>query len=264
MVNPEGGRNLKTWTFIGGRSLFFAVVLAIGLIANPSLGLEALSCPVGTELREGAGGEGFETWCAKVVERDHATKHGPYRSVYPSGQPRIEGGYENGVRAGTWRAWNDHGVLTGETAFLNDVNDGRSVLYFENGRPKLIGYSKRGKREGEWTRFFENGSPEREERYTEGVLDGAFKSYFEGGQVRQHGQYQHGEGTGRWTAWYENGTKAEEGSAARGLRQGEWRFWEENGVLRERVTFDQGTATTARPPGSPWISQTVRLAPPQD
>lgn len=261
MSNPKRGSSLKTRPLLVGRSLLLGGILAN---ANPGVGLEAMSCPVGTELREAFAGEAFETWCARVTEGDHATKHGPYRSLYASGHPRIEGSYENGLRVGTWRSWNDDGVVMGETAFLGDVNHGRSVLYFENGRPKLIGYSKHGKNDGEWTRFFENGNPELEERYTEGVLDGAFKSYFKGGQVRQDGQYQYGKAAGRWTAWYENGTKAEEGSAARGLRQGEWEFWEENGALREKVTFDQGTATTARPPGSPWISQTVRWAPPQD
>ncbi len=126
------------------------------------------------------------------------TLHGPWRSFTESGELALEGHYEQGEKAGAWRAlrrdgvseWEEEYAAPGELAARWEFNSSgvlRSSLRFEGGN-----------RHGRATWFHADGSPQEQVHFANGERHGSELKWRQDGTLAHAGFWFHGERDGEW------------------------------------------------------------------
>jgi antitoxin component YwqK of YwqJK toxin-antitoxin module len=112
-------------------------------------------------------------WSCKLVttvKTGRDEKHGVWTSWFPSGQPQLEGKYENDLQVGEFTWWHS------------------------NGQRALQGEFARGKQMGKWTWWHANGQKSIEGEYANGNPAGRWTWWKEDGRVVQSADLSHSEG----------------------------------------------------------------------
>jgi hypothetical protein len=94
---------------------------------------------------------------------------GSFVGRYADGHPRVAGRYDGeGLRAGTWRFWNEGGRLVREIDYDLGVRHRAFREWHEGGAPKTDGFYLAGERDGLWRHWDETGHAAADERYDGG------------------------------------------------------------------------------------------------
>ncbi|NND94642.1 MAG: hypothetical protein HKN45_07215 [Flavobacteriales bacterium] len=187
---------------------------------------------------------------------------GPWQEYYEDGSLRVEGTYEEGLRAKKWKYYSDSGELIQEGGYRKGKPHGDWVWYYEDGSTRRRESYRRGREDGSSIEYDNTGKVSAEGEYIDGLKEGNW-SYRQGDHVIK-GEYSSGERTGKWTGVYDNGkyqfkgefingyakgkhryyfadgTLMQEGKYSSGLKDGEWRRFDEEGELILRSEFKAG------------------------
>ena len=151
---------------------------------------------------------------AEGVIDEQGIRKGPWTDLYPTGETRAKGTYNNNRKSGSW------------------------TYYYKSGGVEQKGRFERGRYQGLWLWYYPNGNTWREESYFNGREDGLFVEYDRTGGILTKGDYIDGEKNGEWI--YQVGDHEERGSYVIGLREGIWKYYYKNGVLKYEGHYSQG------------------------
>jgi antitoxin component YwqK of YwqJK toxin-antitoxin module len=136
---------------------------------------------------------------------------------YPSGNPRLEVEYENGLKEGTLTHFFYNGKTKTIEHYHNDLADGLSVEYDEKGA--LVS----------------------ELYYKAGIKEGVVKQYFPDGTLFFSGKYVHDQYDGQWKYFDIEGFTVGTGSFTNG--KGELLGYGKDGNLTRKVYYNNSLVT---------------------
>lgn len=148
-----------------------------------------------------------------IVDQE-GRRQGEWEYLYPSGNLKSKGQYNNNYRTGNWK-------------FL-----------YENGKIEQNGNYYLGRPDGTWIWYYSNGQIRREEDFLQGNADGEYVEYDTNGEIIVKGTYIDNSKDGKW--FYNVGDHTEEGKYVIGLRDGEWKYYFSNGKLAFEGNYIQG------------------------
>ncbi|MBL7904125.1 MAG: hypothetical protein JNL22_03790 [Bacteroidales bacterium] len=188
-------------------------------------------------------------------------KQGRWKFFYADGKIKTEGTYRDDKKNGYFKEYDEKGMLTEVSKFVNDVKQEETpelvkldvrTDYYPSGKVKTVASYKGEIPEGIRREYAENGSVVASYVFKngkmvgegviddEGVKDGPWKEYYETGQLLSEGTYRNGKRTGKWRFYHLNGELEQEGSYNnQGNPDGLWKwFYESKNILREESFFN--------------------------
>lgn len=198
-----------------------------------------------------------------VVDRENINrrdkkgmKQGRWKFFYPDGKVRTEGTYRDDKRNGYFKEYDEMGVLTDVSKFINDIRQEEvpelakldvKTDYYPTGKVKTVASYKGDIPEGIRREYAENGQVTASYTYRngkiigegiiddEGVKDGPWKEYYDDGQLRSEGNYRQGKKIGKWRYYHPNGNIEQEGNFNNlGNTDGNWVwYYDDKNLLRE-------------------------------
>jgi antitoxin component YwqK of YwqJK toxin-antitoxin module len=158
--------------------------------------------------------------------------------------------FEN--RTGTWRIWNDQGVLLEKEHYDDNEKQGLQEYFYDNGGVRHTCYYTRGLRDSTWTWYHPNGRLQKQLTYTSGISNDQLplREYHANGRLAAIGNWIEGEKKDLWTYYYDNGARESEGFYTRyvynhehgdfvfWVKTGTWTYWYKNGRIKARGTHD--------------------------
>ena len=89
------------------------------------------------------------------------------------------------MKNGEFIKWDDDGELLSYSNYINGLEDGKSILYYESEDEYCIETEyKNGKREGKRVQYISKGKTESIKSYKNDLLDGEYLEYYENGNVK--------------------------------------------------------------------------------
>ncbi len=182
----------------------------------------------------------------------NGVKEGPFREFDERGRVVFSGSITDGAVKGKKRVYYTEGALKSEEEYVDGFRWGESRLYFSNGRIQQQSfYNQDGKLEGLVKDYSPNGSLERERAYKDNELHGVFREYA-GHVLRLERYYENGylqgknnefgpDGALRVEEFYKNG-KLDGSSKTYGSdgRVEVERAYERGDLKMERTFYPQG------------------------
>jgi antitoxin component YwqK of YwqJK toxin-antitoxin module len=150
----------------------------------------------------------------QVDEKDRKIGHWKY--LYPTGELKSEGDFNENSKTGKWKFYYISGSLEQEGSFT------------------------KGKYNGIWKWYYETGELLREENFLQGKEEGKFVEYTITGEIVTKGEYINGKKNGEWE--YTTGDAKELGSYEMDEQNGIWKYYNLKGKLIFEGEFVQGIA----------------------
>lgn len=88
--------------------------------------------------------------CLDKSLRTRSRRHGPFRSVWETGQVAEEGAFARGERSGVFLKWHRNGRKKSEGAFEDGREVGHWTYWHDNGMRKMAGSYDAGRKTGAW------------------------------------------------------------------------------------------------------------------
>jgi len=172
---------------------------------------------------------GLEGWCARVAPNGTTTRHGPYVRWHDMVTVAERGQYTDGLRSGTWEAYDHEGNLRERGDFVA------------------------GKEDGAWTNTFADGSIFEEGDMRAGERDGRWRFYDREGRLDVEGSYADGRRVGPWYDYGDDGTRVRERRYEDGRMMQDQRLVVEETEAGEgaEVRDADGTVPTSTGPDAP-------------
>ena len=98
-----------------------------------------------------------------------------------------------------------NGKTISTTEYLNGLQHGINVTYYENGRVNEERYFQYGRKEGEHKGWWQNGSVRFVYNFKNDVFDGNVRMWDENGMMFNDFNYVNGQESGMQKSWFENG-----------------------------------------------------------
>ncbi len=95
----------------------------------------------------------------------------------------------NGKKEGIMTDYYPDGSLMGERVFENDIQVGKTILYYKSGKIKEVQYYLDGKIHGGDTVFYEDGKPQFVLTFTKGIKDGYVRKWGPDGTLIYEAKY---------------------------------------------------------------------------
>jgi len=189
---------------------------------------------------------------------------GPWTMVFPAGNLRGTGTYENGKREGNFVWYYFNGKVNGKEFYRNGKQEGEETYYFSNGQRSSHSWYQNGELEGESIAYFWTGAPNTIthyhagkpdgikitlygngdtsliEHYAAGVLEGEGRSFSTDKTLLSISMYKGGNLEGLFKKYYSNGQLNDSGYYKAGKQEGEWKWWYANGRLKNVNHFLHG------------------------
>lgn len=198
-----------------------------------------------------------------INRRDkNGLKQGRWKFFYADGKVKTEGTYRDDKRNGYFKEYDDKGILTDISKFVNDVKQEEvpelarldvKTDYYPDGKVKTVASYKGNVPEGIRREYNENGQVTDSYTYRngkiiaegiiddEGIKDGPWKEYYEDGQLRSEGNYRQGKKIGKWKYFHQNGNLEQEGNYNnQGNTDGNWVWYYDNNTLLREESFLNG------------------------
>lgn len=159
-------------------------------------------------------------------------------------------GFVDGLQEGNCIFYFENGQKNWDENWKKGKLDGNYIAYFENGKEKAKGIYKKDRKVGEWIYYDENGSKTGIEKYKgwkgDVYNDDCEATYFKNDKIIRSGNFVKGKEEGRWKYFYGNGNLQYESSFVNGLREGEQLSYNENGKLIETEQYKNGKLISTR------------------
>lgn len=153
-------------------------------------------------------------------------------------------GYVDGLQQGDCVFYFDNGKTKWEQQWKKGKLDGNYIAYFENGKQKAVGKYKKDKKVGEWIYYNENGTRSGIENW-EGwkgnlYLNNNESIYYKNDKIESKGNFENDVQIGKWQYYYENGKLRVETIFENGQKEGAQNFYNENGTLEKTEIYKNG------------------------
>ena len=242
------------------RTLGALLLLCLG----PPASATDFSCSEGRQARsasERARGGLIWRWCVLSSATGELVAYGPVAASYVEAGVALEGRFERGWPAGTWRGWSPQGDATwevmyqpgagvlGEGKVLSRWLEYRSIELWAipvanlnlatAGRPSRVLHALPppdwGRPHGAWITYYPDGEKQSETHYRAGLKHGAARQWFPDGRTRVEEHFRDGLSDGLWQRFDEHGAKLFEAQYRTGdlLHLVEWN--PDGTKLRERL-----------------------------
>ena len=177
-------------------------------------------------------------------------KEGTFRVYNNKGVLSICNNYKNNIKLssglvdslnfkiGEWEYYYENGNIKAKGNYIKDLQDGLWIYYFKNNKEQQKGKYDLGKPEGKWLWWYINGKKHREENFVKGKESGVIIEYDTIENVITKGLYLNGRKEGGWY-YYINDFK-EEGFFVDDLKNGLWKSTFSNGSLSFEGNFING------------------------
>lgn len=191
-------------------------------------------------------------------------KQGKWKFFYLNGKVKIEGVYRDDKRNGYFKEYDEKGMLTEVSKYVNDVKQEAApelvkldirTDYYTDGKVKTRASYKGDTPEGVRREYSPTGEVTAAYTYKkgiiiaegivddEGVRDGPWKEFYTDGQLRAEGLYRNGNRIGKWRFYHPNGNLEQEGSYNnQGNTDGLWKWYYEDGLVLREENFLNGNS----------------------
>lgn len=191
-------------------------------------------------------------------------KQGKWKFFYLNGKVKIEGVYRDDKRNGYFKEYDEKGMLTEVSKYVNDVKQEAApelvkldirTDYYTDGKVKTRASYKGDTPEGVRREYSPTGEVTAAYIYKkgiiiaegivddEGVRDGPWKEFYTDGQLRAEGLYRNGNRIGKWRFYHPNGNLEQEGSYNnQGNTDGLWKWYYEDGLVLREENFLNGNS----------------------
>ncbi|MEO8589781.1 MAG: hypothetical protein ABI432_10460 [Flavobacteriales bacterium] len=191
-------------------------------------------------------------------------KQGAWAKNWESGKLRYEGQFKDDRPIGTFKHYDEEGVLTTVQQHTGDGHVSRAQHFHPNGTLMAAGKYVDQQKDSTWSYYDDAGGLRKVERFKLGKLHGEVVSYYPGGQVAEKDIFQDGQLNGASLSWFPNGlAKSEatyvggesqgkmvfyfpsgkkeiEGQMVNGDRDGTWYYFNEDGTIQLQVLYARG------------------------
>ena len=206
-------------------------------------------------------------------------KQGKWKFFYASGKVKTEGVYRDDKRNGYFKEYDEKGLLTDVSKYVNDVRQEAPpelvkldirTDYYPDGKVKTRASYKGDVPEGVRREYAPGG--EVVSAYTfskgnmvaegiiddEGIKDGPWKEFYADGSLRAEGLYRNGSRIGKWKFYHPNASLEQEGNYNnQGNTDGLWKWYYDDGLLLREENYlngnSEGIFTEFDDSGSPII-----------
>lgn len=200
---------------------------------------------------------------AQGIVSNEGLNQGSWKTFYPDGKIKSEGGYANGNRVGEWifyypkgaveqkGSYNNAGKPNGkwqwfyssgqllrEENYRDGLRDGTLTEFSPEGNIIAQGDFIDNQEEGFWT--IQNGLLREEGTFIEGLMSGSWKHFYPTGATAFEGNFVDDNANGKHTYFYPDGSKREEGTYLMGRRNGSWKKWNDDGTLLIEIEYING------------------------
>jgi antitoxin component YwqK of YwqJK toxin-antitoxin module len=158
-----------------------------------------------------------------------------YKEFYPnSHQPKLVGGFFNGMKQGMFRAYDQSGNIINGYIYKNDTIIGEGIIlpdgtfdghwkyFYSNGNLKSEGDYINGTKNGIWTFYYSDGKKQQVGKYKNEIPTGEWKWYYPNGNIRKIEYYKNGKLEGSQIEYDEQGNEIAKGDYYNGVREGDW------------------------------------------
>ncbi len=197
-------------------------------------------------------------------------KQGAWSKPWPNGKTRYEGQFKDDMPTGTFKYFNEDGVLTSIQDFvpgdgtsrarhfhpngtlmaagnyLDQAKDSTWNYYGPDGKLRKVERYAAGLLHGEQVAYYPDGAVAERENREKGVLQGPNKSWFDNGNLKSEASYVNGEPEGKMFFYYPSGKKEIEGLMVNGNRDGTWYYFNSDGSLQLQVLYAKGELVKER------------------
>ncbi|MCS7029000.1 MAG: hypothetical protein NZ519_09560 [Bacteroidia bacterium] len=134
-------------------------------------------------------------------------KHGYSKEYDENGILKEEGNYKYGKKDGIFKFYYPDGKIHEVITFSEDKMHGQFQRFYPNGNVAVTGNYYYDQKTGLWEYFYENGNLESQENYLGGLLHGEYLAYHPNKQLKTEGFYYAGQKDGRWLSFQPNGLR---------------------------------------------------------
>lgn len=160
--------------------------------------------------------EVFDKSGAVIKTINKSGKKIKYENYYPTRNLFCEGEYVDGIAEGTWKYYDDYGVLNKVEKYKAGKLQDSVIGYYPNGKISFI------------------------TMYKDGLADGMYLKYSIFGELLQEGRYSKDEPVNDWYSYYPDGTLEEEYAFKNGIRHGYQNNYAVNGKLSSYDLYSDG------------------------
>jgi len=133
-----------------------------------------------------------------------------YNGVYPTGEKKVSGSFEDGEKDGTWKFYARGGWLESEEKFQKGSLNGLIKTYYPNGEINTSTNYSYGSKSGKFESYYSNGKMYAEGYYYYGDKEGEWRYYEINGKITSLLYYKNGEMDGKQHYFTNTGKKYEE------------------------------------------------------
>ncbi|MBN3583527.1 hypothetical protein JYB64_14095 [Algoriphagus aestuarii] len=176
---------------------------------------------------------------------DNGMKTGQWVTYHEFGEPAIVEFFKENKREGPYLEYDQEGILTVETTYVNGQLDGDFKRYFYPNRPIEVGKYSNGNKIGVWKRYYpENNRIEAEEQFDNaGRKNGDWKYYYDNGRIARVEKYKNGIAIGTWEEYFPDKSLSKRQSFDLGVPQGEYVEYHQSGKLSVSGQYTSGMKT---------------------
>ena len=189
-------------------------------------------------------------------------------SVFLFGQKKC--GFVNGLQEGNCLFFYENGQKKWDQQWKKGKLDGDYLAYFENGKLKAQGSYKKGLKVGEWNYYDDKGLKTGVEKHGnwrgDTFIDNCEVIYYENGKPSssEKGQYINGLEEGKWIAFYLSGKKYSEVNYVNGKKEGEAQYFREDGSFEKTKLFKDGEEVVPKVDPKPTVTEKEEISKPKN
>jgi antitoxin component YwqK of YwqJK toxin-antitoxin module len=147
---------------------------------------------------------------------------------------------ENGLKQGSWKRFNERGVLLFEGQFIDDQPYGEFRYYYATRSLRTVLVYDSAGIEAEAVFRHPNGRIQSEGTYINQKKEGLWKFYDEMGRLVSEEEYQNDLKHGLSRKYFRDGTLLEEQFFVEGTAHGSWKQYHPGGSIKHKLNFNQG------------------------
>ncbi len=184
----------------------------------------------------GDGNIGTSATTAEPVKQD-----GEYTINYPSGSIKEKGTYLNGVNNGMKITYFENGTKKEEVPYVNGIINGKVIGYYENGKPMVTVNVKDGEFHGEYIEYYEDGVMKSKSIKDNNISVGLSTNYYPSGKLKTEVNFVEGKKSGVGKFFYETGELEAQYTFVEDVAVGEFKSFYKSGKLKTKVNYVNGT-----------------------
>ena len=195
------------------------------------------------------------------INYSQGQKDGPYKLYFANGQLSTTGWYDNDLQVDSWIQYNEKGIVTERSYYLNGDLSGYKESFYANGKlddeevyqngwlirlnqydtlGNLLYSTRFDKGNGHYKEIFPNGKTKNEGEYVNGEWNGPFKNYHCDGSILTVKYFDHGLADSIYAEYFPGGKRSVLGQYKLGYQVGVWKYYDRDGNPTHEYPYQNG------------------------